>query len=91
MDQTSEKSGIEPIDVEKKINLDERNQIICFINDHIDEIPINDRREILSMLMMGAQDPNKFVHKGTGTQIAYKFIPNNQLIWIHNKINNKIN
>ena len=79
------------ISLEQKLNLEERDNIISYIDEHIDEIPFNDKRDILSMLRMNISDTKKFKHKGTGTQISYKDISNDLLIWIYNKIYSKSN
>jgi hypothetical protein len=79
------------ISLEQKLSLEERDNIISYIDEHIDEITFNDKRDILSMLRMNISDTKKFKHKGTGTQIAYKDISNDLLIWIYNKIYSKSN
>jgi hypothetical protein len=79
------------ITTDQKLSLEDRDIVVCYIDEHIDEVSFNDKRDILSMLKMNIADTNKFKHKGTGTQIAYKDISNDLLIWIYNKIHNKIN
>jgi hypothetical protein len=79
------------LNVEQKISIDERDNLICYIDEHIDEIAYNDRRDILSMLKMNISDTNKFKHKGDGTQLLYKDISNDLLIWIYNRIFSKLN
>jgi hypothetical protein len=75
--------------LDQKLNISERDNLIVYIDEHIDELTFNDKRDILSMLKMNIIDSKKFKHKGTGTQIAYKDIPNDLVIWIYNKIYNK--
>lgn len=79
------------LNVEQKISIDERDNLICYIDEHIDEIAYNDRRDILSMLKMNISDTKKFKHKGDGTQLLYKDISNDLLIWIYNRIFSKLN
>ena len=77
------------LSVDKKLSLEERDILICYIDEHIDELPYNDRRDILSMLKMNITDASKFKHKGDGTQIFYKEISNDILIWIYNRVYSK--
>jgi hypothetical protein len=76
--------------VDQKLSIDDRENLICYIDDHIDEMSFNDKRDILSMLKMNIADNKKFKHKGTGTQIAYKDVSNDLIIWIYNKIHSKM-
>lgn len=79
------------ITIDQKISLEEREKLICYIDEHVDEMSFNDKRDILSVLKMNISDTNKFKHKGTGTQVAYKDVSNDLIIWIYNKIYNRIN
>jgi hypothetical protein len=78
------------IELNKKINLEERDMYIRYIDEHIDEMSYDDRRNILSMLKMSL-DNKKFKEKGDGTQILYHHISNDLIIWIRNLIYSKIN
>ena len=79
------------IELDKKLTIEERNIIVKYIDEHIDEMSYNDRRDILSMLKMNIIDKEKFRQKGDGTQIVFKDISNDLIIWIHNRIYSKIN
>ena len=78
------------IDTGKKISINERNVFIEFIHEHIDELPFNAKKDILTTLKNQIDDM-KIKHKGIGTQIQYKDISNDLVIWIYNKINSVIN
>jgi hypothetical protein len=74
------------IELDKKLSIEERDKLIIYIGEHIDEMSYNDRRDILSMLKMNISDKTKFKQKGDGTQILFKDISNDIVIWIHNRI-----
>ena len=78
------------IPLDKKLSLSERNDIIIFIDEHIDDLSFNDKKDILTMLKNNIKDINKFKNKGTGTQINYKDLSNDLIIWIYNRISSKI-
>jgi hypothetical protein len=79
------------LELDKKLTIDERDSLVEFINDHVDELAYNDKRDILTMLITNVPDSNKKIkHKGTGTQIPYKDISNDLIIWIYNKIYSKL-
>lgn len=78
------------IDLEKKITIEERENLLIYIDEYIDEMSFDDRHDILSVLKMNI-DRSKFKQKGDGTQIICKDISNDLLIWIYNRIYSKIN
>lgn len=78
------------IELDRKINITDRDNLVIYICERIDEMSYDDRRDILSMLKMNI-DSNKFKSKGDGTQLATKDISNDLVIWIYNRIYSKIN
>ncbi len=73
------------INIEKKISLDERNELIEYINEHIDELPYKSKKNVLNIIINNVPD-DKLKEKGTGTQIQYDDIPNDLLIILYNHI-----
>jgi hypothetical protein len=78
------------IGLDKKISIEERDDLIIYIDDHIDEMSYADRRDILTMLKMNI-DKSNYKQKGDGTQIVFNVISNDLIIWIYNRIFSQIN
>ncbi len=68
----------------------ERKKFILYINENINELTLNFRKEILQMILCSDIDPTKIVEKGSGTQIKYENIEIELLKNIYNYIYNKI-
>ncbi len=73
------------MNTDKKISIEERNNLIFYIHEHIDELNFNSKRDILTILKNNLDD-SRIKQKGTGTQIQYDDIPNDILIWIYNSV-----
>lgn len=73
------------ISIDKKISIDERNELIEYINEHIDELSYKSKKNVLHMIINNVPD-DKIKEKGTGTQIQYDDIPNDLLIILYNHI-----
>jgi hypothetical protein len=71
------------------LSLEKINQYKIYINEHINELKISDRKEILQMLIYDVDD-KKIKEKGNGTQIKFDDINNNLLINVYNYLYNKI-
>lgn len=72
-----------------------RATIIIFIKKHINELSINERKDILQMIVNSPIEDNKIQTKGNGTQIKFCDIPKNTIMsiygYIQNKLSNKLN
>ncbi len=79
-----------PLIVETQISLKERNQLIFYIQDNIDELTRNNRIEIGKMIIHNISNP-KIKEKGSGSQFYYENFPNKVLILISNFIKSNIN
>ncbi len=84
-DQIIGQKNIKQLSIDRKLSIEERQYLIQYIDEYIDKLSYNSKREILTMLK-NSLDDKKLVEKGIGTQIKYSDIPNNLLIWISNKI-----
>lgn len=71
------------------LNQEEVKKHIIYINDNIQELKLNHRKEILQILLCNI-NPNKIIEKGLGTQIKFSDIDPNLLKIIYNNIYNKI-
>ncbi len=67
----------------------DKNKYILYICDNINELKLNNRREILQMIMYANIDSDKIIEKGNGTQIKFADISDILLKNIYNYINNK--
>lgn len=74
-----------------KLTLDERNEYIIYIDEHMDEMPFNTKRDILTLLLNNIDDEVKIKHKGDGSLIRFDYISNDAIIWIYNRMYNLIN
>lgn len=79
-----------PTAVDNQISLKERNQLIFYIQDDIDELTRNNRVEIGKMIIHNISNP-KIKEKGSGCQFYYEDFPNKVLILISNFIRSNIN
>lgn len=73
----------------EKLSDDEKNKYVLYICDNINELKINNRKEILQMIMYSSIDLEKIIEKGNGTQIKLVDINDNLLRNIYNYIYNK--
>lgn len=67
---------------------EERNKLIMYIYDHVNDLKLNHRKEVLQMIMYNV-DHDKIVEKGNGTQIKFSDMNDNILKNIYNYIYNK--
>lgn len=67
----------------------DKNKYILYICDNINELKLNNRREILQMIMYANIDSDKIIEKGNGTQIKFADISDILLKNIYNYIYNK--
>lgn len=65
-------------------------KFIVFINDNIQELKLNHRKEILQILLCSNIDQKLILEKGNGTQIKFADIDPSLLKIIYNNIYNKI-
>lgn len=79
-----------PMAVDNQISLKERNQLIFYIQDEIDELTRNNRIEIGKMIVHNILNV-KIKEKGSGCQFYYENFPNKVLILISNFIKSNIN
>ena len=69
----------------------ERNKYIIFIDENINELKFDFRKEVLQILLYAfIDDDEKIIEKGSGTQIKYDNIDSVLLKNIYNFIRNKI-
>lgn len=78
------------ININKKISIEERDVLIEYINEHIDELSFNSKKSILTIIKNNIND-NKIKEKGTGTQIQYDDMSNDLIILIYNQIYSIVN
>jgi len=69
---------------------DDINKYIIYINDNIQELKLNFRKEILQIILCSNINHSKILEKGSGTQIKYSDIDGSLLKIIYNNIYNKI-
>ena len=74
----------------ENINKDDLVNMVMFIKQKAGELSINERRDILQMIVNSGIDDNKIQTKGGGTQIKLKNIHHDTVISIYNYINLKI-
>jgi hypothetical protein len=74
----------------EELSKKEINKFIIYINDNIQELKLNHRKEILQILLCSNIEQNKILEKGSGTQIKFADIDSNLLKIIYNNIYNKI-
>lgn len=66
------------------------NQYTLYINDNINELKINYRKDVLQIILGSDMDEDKIVEKGNGTQIKFSDIDPVLLQNIYNFIYNKL-
>lgn len=66
------------------------NRFILYINDNINELKLNHRKEVLQMIIGADIDDDKIVEKGNGTQIKFSDINVDLLKNIYNFVYNKL-
>jgi hypothetical protein len=66
------------------------NQYILYINDNVNELKLNHRKDVLQMIMGSEIDDDKIVEKGNGTQIKFSDIDSELIQSIYNFIYNKL-
>jgi hypothetical protein len=77
-------------EIPKEISQNERNKMIVYINDNIQELKLNFRKEILQIILCSNINHSKVLEKGSGTQIKFIDIDDSLLKIIYNNIFNKI-
>ena len=65
--------------------------MITYINQKIGDLNINERRDILQMIINSGIDDDKIQSKGRGSQIKFVDIPFDVIISIYEYMQNKIN
>ncbi len=73
----------------EQLDTDEKNKYILYICDNINELKLNNRKEILQMIIYSSIDPEKIIEKGNGTQVKISDINDTLLKNIYNYIHNK--
>lgn len=71
------------------MNQKEINKYINYINDNINDLKLNHRREVLQIITYNIPS-NKIIEKGSGTQIKFSDIDYNTLYRIYNFMYNKL-
>jgi hypothetical protein len=61
-----------------------------YIVEHIMELKINERKDLLQMIIGGMEDMNKIVEKGNGTQIKFADMSPELIKSIYNYVHNKV-
>jgi hypothetical protein len=74
----------------ENFNKDDLINMVMFIKQKVGELSINERRDILQMIVNSGIDDNKIQTKGGGTQIKLKHIQHETVISIYNYISLKI-
>ncbi len=64
------------------------NQYIFYINENINDLKLNNRKDILQMIIGSEIEEDKIVEKGNGTQIKFSDISPELLQSIYNYIYN---
>lgn len=72
------------------LNKDDLVNMVMFIKQKVGELTMNERRDILQIIVNSGIDDNKIQTKGGGTQIKLKHIQQETVISIYNYINIKI-
>ena len=75
--------------MEETLSVNKVNTYKAYIHEHINELKINDRKEILQMITYSVDD-EKIAEKGNGTQIKFDDINQVLLLNIYNFVYNKI-
>lgn len=69
-------------------------KIIEYIKNNIDSLSVNERQDILQMIVNSSIEDSRIQTKGDGTQIKFKDLPviliNNIYNYIQVKMNNKL-
>jgi len=68
---------------------EDRNKYIVYINDNIDELKLNFRKEILQMIIY-SMESGKILEKGNGTQVKFADIDLPLLKNIYNYVYKKL-
>ncbi len=66
------------------------NKYIIYINDNINELKLNHRKEVLQIIIGSDIEDEKIVEKGNGTQVRYVDIDGLLLKKIYNYMFNKL-
>jgi hypothetical protein len=65
--------------------------MIKYVKHHVGDLSIDERHDILQILINSPVIDKKIQTKGDGTQIKFNDIPNTTIITIHNYIHTKLN
>jgi len=65
-------------------------EMIKYIDRNVNDLMVEERKEILGMIMSSSIESNKIQTKGDGTQIKYRDIPPNVITSIYHFIKNKL-
>lgn len=68
----------------------DRSKYIIYINENINELRFNFRKEILQIILYSNIEDDKIIEKGSGTQIKFSSIDSTLLKNIYNYIYNKM-
>jgi hypothetical protein len=74
----------------EEISKEDVKKYTIYINDNIQELKLNHRKEILQILMCSNIDQKLILEKGSGTQIKFADIDPSLLKLIYNNIYNKL-
>lgn len=69
---------------------EETIKMIVFIKQKVSSMSINDRREILRIIMQSGIDDHKIHSKGDGTQVKFKDLPYTTVLSIYKYMTTKI-
>jgi uncharacterized protein with WD repeat len=72
-------------------NKNELINMITYIKHKVGDLNVNERKDILQMLINAGIEDNKIQSKGRGTQIKFMDIPTDMIVSIYNFIQVKIN
>lgn len=87
-------SEIENTDIARRESVNNKKitdiiNMIIYIKQKVDDLPISDRKNILKMIVNSGIDDCKIHSKGSGTQIKFKDIPQDVISNIYEYIYNK--
>lgn len=72
-------------------NKDEIVNMITYIKQKVGDLNVNERKDILQMLINSGIEDSRIHSKGRGTQIKFMDIPTDMIVSIYNFIQVKIN
>ena len=72
------------------IGKDELVNMMIYIKHKVGDLSINERRDILQMIVNSGTEDSKIQSKGGGTQIRFKYIQPDTILSIYNYVQVKI-